>query len=45
MPLPKVLTTGQGAPGASGWQPTVIYLLLLVLAEMIVFGFISRMLR
>ena len=45
MPLPKVLTQGQGAPGASGWQPTVIYLMLLVLAEMIVFGFISRMLR
>ena len=45
MPLPKVLTAGQGAPGASGWQPTVVYLLVLVLAEMIVFGFISRVLR
>jgi hypothetical protein len=44
MPLPKILTTGQGT-GSNGWQPTVIYLILLVLAEMIIFGFISRMLR
>ncbi len=39
------LSAQQGAPGASGWQPTVVYLLILVVAEMIVFGFISRMLR
>ena len=45
MAFPKLLSAGQGAPGASGWQPTVIYLILLVLAEMIVFGVISRMLR
>ena len=45
MPLPKILTTGQGAPGAAGWQPTVVYLLLLTIAEMAVFGVISRMLR
>jgi hypothetical protein len=45
MPLPKILTAGQGAPGTSGWQPTVVYLLLLVLAEMIVFGLIARVLR
>ena len=46
MALPKFLTTGQGAPGASGgWQPTVVYLILLVLAEMVVFGVISRLLR
>jgi hypothetical protein len=45
MPLPKILSQGQGAPGESGWQPTVVYLLLLVLAEMIVFGFMSRVLR
>jgi hypothetical protein len=45
MPMPKILSAGQGAPGASGWQPTVVYLLLLVIAEMIVFGFISRVLR
>ena len=46
MPLPKILTTGQGATGSgSGWHPTVIYLLLLIIAEMIVFGFISKALR
>lgn len=45
MPLPKILSKGQGAPGSSGWQPTVIYLILLVIAEMAVFGVISRMLR
>lgn len=45
MPLPKILSAGQGAPGMSGWQPTVVYLLLLVIAEMIVFGFISKALR
>jgi hypothetical protein len=41
------LSQPQGAPGqtAGGWQPTVIYLLLFVIAEMIVFGFISRTLR
>ena len=45
MPLPKLLTRGQGAPGSSGWQPTVVYLFLLIIAEMIVFGFISKALR
>jgi hypothetical protein len=39
------LTTGQGAPGSSGWEPTVVYLLILIVAEMVVFGFISRTLR
>ena len=28
-----------------GWEPSVLYLLLLIVAEMFVFGFISRMLR
>jgi len=45
MPLPSFLTQGQGTSGGSGWQPTVVYLLLLVLAEMIIFGFIARVLR
>lgn len=43
MPLPKILSSGQGTDG--GWQPTVVYLLLLIIAEMFVFGLISRMLR
>ena len=40
-----IFSQGQGAPGGSGWEPTVIYLLILIVAEMIVFGFISRALR
>ena len=43
--LGSLLSGGQGAPGSSGWEPTIVYLLILVVAEMIVFGFISRMLR
>ena len=43
--LPKILTAGQGAPGSGGWQPTVVYLFLLIIGEMIVFGFISKALR
>lgn len=41
------LTQPQSAPsgGGGGWEPTVVYLLILIVAEMIVFGFISRMLR
>lgn len=38
-------TSPQGAPPVSGWEPTVVYLLILIVAEMVVFGFISRMLR
>jgi len=43
MALPKILTASQGTD--SGWHPTVVYLLLLIVAEMAVFGVISRMLR
>jgi hypothetical protein len=39
------LSQAQGAPGATGWEPTVVYLLILIVAEMVVFGFVSRMLR
>ena len=39
------LSQGQGAPGSSGWDPTIVYLLILIVVEMVVFGFISRMLR
>lgn len=45
MPLPKLLSQGQGTPGTSGWEPTVVYLLLLIVAEMVAFGFLSRVLR
>jgi hypothetical protein len=32
-----------GSPG--GWHPTVLYLFVLVLAEMFVFGLVARLLR
>lgn len=37
-----VFTQGQGSPGSSGWHPTIIYLLGLVIVETIVFGFLTR---
>jgi hypothetical protein len=46
MPLPSFLTAGQASStGGSGWEPTVVYLLLLVVAEIVIFGFIARVLR
>ena len=36
---------GQGAPGSSGWTPTIVYLLVMVVVEMIVIHLMSRMLR
>lgn len=37
-------SAGQG-PTSVSWEPTVLYLFVLIIAEMIVFGFISRALR
>jgi hypothetical protein len=45
MPLPKLLSQSQGPASTGSWEPTVVYLLLLILAEMIIFGLISRLLR
>jgi hypothetical protein len=45
MPLPKLLSQSQGATSSVSWEPTVVYLLLLIIAEMIIFGLISRLLR
>jgi hypothetical protein len=39
------LSQPQAAPGASGWSPTLTYLFILIVAEMVIFGFISRTLR
>lgn len=36
---------GQGPSGGAGWEPTILYLFVLIIAEMFVFGFISRTLR
>lgn len=35
---------GQGGAGTNGsnWSPTVMYLFVLIIAEMFVFGFLSR---
>jgi hypothetical protein len=39
-------SAGQGATASAGsWDPTIVYLLLLTIGEMVVFGIISRMLR
>lgn len=43
--LSGLLTSGQGTGSGSGWEPTVVYLLIMIIAEMVIFGFISRSLR
>jgi hypothetical protein len=43
--LGGIFSQGEGPPGASGWNPTIVYLLVLIVAEMFVFGFLARMLR
>jgi hypothetical protein len=41
-----VLSQGQGGTaGVGGWHPTILYLGVLIIGEMIVFGILSRMLR
>lgn len=43
--MSNFLSAGQSAPGASGWHPTVLYLLALIVGEMAVFHFLARTLR
>lgn len=39
----NVFSQGQGSQaGTGGWSPTILYLFALVVAEMIIFGFIAR---
>ena len=40
-----LLSAGIGMPSGVSWEPTVVYLFLLIIAEMFVFGLISRALR
>ena len=40
-----VLSQGQGPAGAGGWHPTVLYLGVLIIAEMFIFGLLSKVLR
>lgn len=44
-PVAGIFSAPSGAPSAGGWSPSVLYLLVLVVAEMFIFGFISRVLR
>jgi hypothetical protein len=38
-----IFSQGTGTPGqATGWNPTVLYMFALIIAEMIVFGILSR---
>ena len=38
----NILPQGQGNAQGTGWSPTILYLFVLILAEMVIFGFISR---
>lgn len=38
----KGFLTGSGNTGTTGWTPTILYLFVLILAEMFVFGWVSR---
>jgi hypothetical protein len=40
-----VMSQGQGGMGPGGWHPTVLYLGVFILAEMVVFAFISKLLK
>lgn len=37
-----IFSQGTGPVQGTGWSPTVLYLFVLILLEMVVFGFISR---
>ena len=40
-----IFRQGQGPTNTGGWDPTIGYLFLLIIGEMIVFGLISKALR
>lgn len=43
---PGQLAQGQGVMiGGQSWHPTILYLLALVIAEMVVFGFVGNLLK
>ena len=37
-----LFSQGTGPVQGTGWTPTILYLFVLILAEMVVFGFIAR---
>ena len=40
-----MLAQGTGSQGPGGWHPTILYLLVFIVAEMIVFGLVARLLK
>lgn len=40
-----LFSAGTGPLSGGSWEPTVLYLFVLIIAEMVVFGFIARALR
>lgn len=40
-----ILPPGSGAQGGSGWSPTVVYLLVFVVVEMVLVKCLERLLR
>lgn len=34
--------SGTSANGTSGWSPTILYLFVLIILEMVVFGFLAK---
>ena len=40
-----ILPPGSGGPSASGWTPTITYLLVLIVAEIVAFGLLAKALR
>lgn len=38
----NVFSAGQGQAQGSAWSPTILYLFVFVLAEMVIFGMIAK---
>lgn len=38
----NTFSQGQGASGIGGWSPTILYMFVLIIAEMFVFGWLAR---
>jgi hypothetical protein len=37
-----IFSAGQGNAGSTGWTPTILYMFVLIVVEMIVFGILAR---
>lgn len=38
----NVFTAGGSSPGTGTWSPTILYLFVMIIAEMFIFGIIAR---